>query len=101
STTVRSAENCPGSGRGSSHGTGHPARVDRGKRMSTSTDLGRAATPSSTEPPGRQSKLRSIPLIYLALVIVILIGALLLATQGKSLFSAGSIIDILTRSSLL
>jgi len=69
--------------------------------MSTSTDLGRAATPSSTKRPGRQSKLRSIPLIYLALVIVILIGALLLATQGKSLFSAGSIIDILTRSSLL
>ncbi|MPV50877.1 ABC transporter permease [Pseudactinotalea sp. HY160] len=64
----------------------------------------RAAAPASRTGTGSaslQSRLRSFPLIYVALVIVVAVGAVLLATEGENLFSGGSIVDILTRSSLL
>lgn len=49
----------------------------------------------------RRSPLRSVPLIYVALLILLVVAAALLAARGDNLFSSGSIIDILTRSSLL
>ncbi|MEE6281569.1 ABC transporter permease [Georgenia sp. MJ170] len=71
--------------------------------MTATPDVGLAPRPPAPtkKAPGRQSPLRSIPLIYVALLAILVIGAILLATRGENLFSGGSIIDILTRSSLL
>lgn len=49
----------------------------------------------------RRSRLASVPLIYVALVGTLLLGAALMAVGGDNLLSPGNIIDILTRSSLL
>lgn len=63
----------------------------------TAAEIGsqrRARTP-------RRSPLSSIPLIYIALLGTLVAGAVLMAMTGGNLFTGGSIIDILTRSSLL
>ncbi len=67
--------------------------------MSTSV----TAPPRRTadRPTTRASALRSIPLIYVALLILLAVAAVLLASRGDSLFDSGTVIDILTRSSLL
>lgn len=49
----------------------------------------------------RRSALSSVPLIYIALVATLAVGAVLMALNGGNLFSAGNIVDVLTRSSLL
>jgi ribose transport system permease protein len=58
-------------------------------------------TARSRVQPRRRSALTSVPLIYGALVATLVVGAVLLAISGENLFSPGSIIDVLTRSSLL
>lgn len=49
----------------------------------------------------RRSALSSVPLIYVALMATLVLGAVLMAVDGANLFSAGNIVDVLTRSSLL
>ncbi len=56
---------------------------------------------TSAAPAPRRNPLRSVPLIYAALLLILLAGAVIMAVNGENLFSGGSIIDILTRSSLL
>src|SRR5699024_12456146 len=48
-----------------------------------------------------RSRLSAVPLIYIALVLVLLVGAVLMAVNGQNLFAGGNIVDMLTRSSLL
>lgn len=66
--------------------------------MTTTTT---AAPRPTSRPLHRRSVVRSIPLIYLALLVILAVGTVILATNGENLFSAGSVVDILTRSSLL
>lgn len=49
----------------------------------------------------RRSPLSQIPLIYIALLGTVVTGAILMALTGGNLFAGGSVVDILTRSSLL
>jgi ribose transport system permease protein len=49
----------------------------------------------------RQRKLGSVALVYLALVGILLIGALVVAVHGGNLFSTANLVYLLTRSSLL
>lgn len=49
----------------------------------------------------RRSPLASIPLIYIALLGTLVVGAAIMVLNGENLFSGGNIVDILTRSSLL
>ena len=49
----------------------------------------------------RRSPLSQIPPIYIALLGTLVAGAVLMALNGGNLFTGGSIVDILTRSSLL
>lgn len=72
--------------------------------MTVTPEVGTAPTPqrpAATRPAPRRSVLRSVPLIYVALLILLAVAAVLLATRGENLFSSGSVVDILTRSSLL
>ncbi|GAA4840390.1 ABC transporter permease [Garicola koreensis] len=57
--------------------------------------------PARTNRVERRSPLTSIPLIYIALLGTLIVGAALMAVNGENLFSGGNIVDILTRSSLL
>jgi len=57
-----------------------------------------ASHPSKLPP---RSRLSAVPLIYIALVLVLLVGAVLMAVTGQNLFAGGNIVDMLTRSSLL
>ncbi|MEV0649051.1 ABC transporter permease [Phytomonospora sp. NPDC050363] len=67
------------------------------------------ATPTAktpARPPTRQRRfglgsIGTTGLVYLALLAIVVIGAILVAAQGKNLFSTGNIVDMLTRSSLL
>src|SRR5699024_6984825 len=49
----------------------------------------------------RLRRLDTTALVYIALVLVLIIGAVLVATTGRSFFSAGNIRDILTGMSVL
>lgn len=64
-------------------------------------DAAEKPSPSGSKLPGRQSFIRSIPLIYVALVIVLIIGAVLIAAAGGNPFATGTITDVFTRTSLL
>lgn len=69
--------------------------------MTVTPDATREQARAGSRTAGRQSVLRSVPLIYVALLIVLVVGGALLAVRGENLFSGGSVVDILTRSSLL
>jgi ribose transport system permease protein len=56
---------------------------------------------ATTKDAGWRAALRSVPLIYVALLLLLVIAGILLAARGGNIASGGSIIDILTRSSLL
>lgn len=66
--------------------------------VATPLDTGRAHRAHQSR---RRSPLASVPLIYIALLGTLVAGAALLAANGENLFSGGSIVDILSRSSLL
>ncbi|HEX6351983.1 ABC transporter permease [Actinophytocola sp.] len=51
--------------------------------------------------PRLMARLGSTELVYLALVGILLIGAVLVATKGGNLFATANLVDMLTRSSLL
>src|SRR5690606_32308866 len=84
--------------RGGRDGARHAPRRAGGERVTTTTT---AAPRPTSRPLHRRSVVRSIPLIYLALLVILAVGTVILATNGENLFSAGSVVDILTRSSLL
>jgi ribose transport system permease protein len=51
--------------------------------------------------PKLSSRIGSTELVYAALVAILVIGAVLVATQGGNLLSTANLVDMLTRSSLL
>lgn len=51
--------------------------------------------------PRRRQRLASTAIVYIALVVVIVIGAILVSTVGRNFFSPGNIRDILTGMSVL
>jgi len=51
--------------------------------------------------PRRRVRLDSTVIVYIALIVVIIIGAILVGTVGRNFFSLGSIRDILTGMSVL
>jgi ribose transport system permease protein len=56
---------------------------------------------STTAPARRRIRLDSTVIVYLALIGVIIVGAILVATVGRNFFSLGNIRDILTGMSVL
>lgn len=58
-------------------------------------------TAVATRPPRRRRRLDATLIVGIALVAVIVIGAILLASVGRNFFSAGNIRDILTGMSVL
>lgn len=51
--------------------------------------------------PKRRIRLESTAIVYIALVVVVIVGAILVGTVGRNFFSAGNIRDILTGMSVL
>ncbi|MFC4553828.1 ABC transporter permease [Georgenia faecalis] len=69
--------------------------------MSTTSTVAPASAGRATPRAPRRNPLRSVPLISVALLVLLVVAGILLASRGENLLSAGSIVDILTRSSLL
>lgn len=60
-----------------------------------------ALSPTSTGVPRRRRTLPTTAIVYIALVGVMIVGAILVSTVGRSFLSAGNIRDILTGMSVL
>lgn len=62
--------------------------------MTTTTTAVRASIP-------RRWRLGPTELVYLALLVIVALGAVLVATRGENLFGTANLVDLFTRSSLL
>src|SRR5699024_2821283 len=97
--------------RGPGHVRSAPRHVRRPDRRAAAAECerGRGARPRDrNRGPGgggamrqRLRRLDTTALVYIALVLVLIVGAVLVATTGRSFFSAGNIRDILTGMSVL
>src|SRR5699024_6285171 len=97
--------------RGPGHVRSAPRHVRRPDRRAAAAECERgrgARTRDRNRGPGgggamrqRLRRLDTTALVYIALVLVLIVGAVLVATTGRSFFSAGNIRDILTGMSVL
>ena len=70
--------------------------------MTTTQERGAGAPAAAPHArPARRSPFAAVPLIYVALLLVVAVGAVLMAMAGDNLFRGGTVVDVLTRSSLL